>query len=209
MTTTPPMSQFWTCIFDLVLASGSDIRRQLLEAAGLPFTVVPPNVDERAIEVSAPDVAPCDLALALARAKALAISAEFPQALVIGADQVLSLERRIFHKSSTRQEALKVLLDLSGRTHRLTSAFALARGGRVLEADVEIADMTMRVLDEDALCIYLDAVGESVLRSVGAYQWEGLGVHLFTRATGNHSTVLGMPMLKLLAALRTLGALRI
>ena len=144
---------------------------------------------------------------ALARAKAL--SARAPGALVIGADQVLSLDGALFHKSATRGQALRTLSALSGRTHRLTSAFAVARDGDIVAAGVETAEMTMRALDAAALGLYLDAAGPTVLGSVGVYQWEGLGAHLFERVQGDHSTILGLPMLKLLAALRGLGALRL
>jgi septum formation protein len=201
------MSAIWSEAFRLALASGSATRRRLLEAAGLPFEVVAADVDERALEADMPGAEPQELALALARAKAL--SAEAQGALVIGADQTLSLDGRLFHKSATREQALETLSALSGRTHRLTSAFALARDGEVLAVGAETADLTMRALDAEALALYLDAAGPGVLGSVGVYQWEGLGAHLFERVEGDHSTILGLPMLKLLAALRQVGALRL
>ena len=197
----------WRADYPLVLASGSAARRALLAAAGLPFEAIPADVDERAIEASLPQAAPADLALALARAKAEAVSAQRPQALVIGADQVLSCEGALFHKPATHEEALRTLASLSGRTHRLTSAFTLARGGEIVAAQADAADLTMRALDEAALALYLDAAGPAALGCVGVYQWEGLGAHLFERVEGDHSTILGLPMLKLLAALRGLGAL--
>ena len=200
-------ASIWNETFRLALASGSATRRRLLEAAGLPFEVVAADVDERGLEASMPDAAPGELASALARAKAL--SAKAPGALVIGADQVLSLDGRLFHKSATREAALNTLSALSGRTHRLTSAFAIARDGEILASGAEAAEMTMRALDEPALALYLDAAGPGVLGSVGVYQWEGLGAHLFERVEGDHSTILGLPVLKLLAALRGLGALRL
>jgi septum formation protein len=203
------MSAIWNPAFSLVLASGSAARKQLLAAAGLPFAARAPEVDERAIEAGLPGASPAELALALARAKALAVSAEAPEALCLGADQVLSLGARIFHKSASREQALRTLAALAGRTHRLTSAFALARGGRVLAAQADAAELTLRALDEAQLGLYLDAAGEGVLGSVGAYQWEGFGAHLFERVVGDHSTILGLPMLKLLAALREIGALRL
>ena len=199
----------WRADYPLVLASGSAARRGLLAAAGLPFEAVPAEIDERAVEAALPEAGPAAIALALARAKALAVGAVRPQALVIGADQVLSCTDRIFHKAATREDALRALAALSGRTHRLTSAFALARGGEIVAAATEAADMTMRALDAPALALYLDAAGPSVLGSVGVYQWEGLGAHLFERVEGDHSTILGLPMLKLLAALRGLNALAI
>ena len=126
---------------------------------------------------------------------------------MIGADQVLSLDGRLFHKSHDRAGALATLVHLAGRTHRLTCAFALACSGEIVAEGTDAADMTMRALEKVALGLYLDAAGEVALGSVGAYQWEGLGAHLFERVEGDHSTILGLPMLKLLAALRRLGAL--
>jgi len=203
------MPSIWNPAVRLVLASGSATRRRLLEAAGLPFETIVPEIDERAIEAATPGAGPAELAAALARAKALAASAEAPGALAIGADQTLSLGPVLLHKSPTRDEALQTLTRLSGRTHRLTSAFALSQGGRVVAEGVDAAEMTMRALDEAALALYLDAAGPAVLGSVGVYQWEGLGAHLFERVAGEHSTILGLPMLKLLAALRGLSALRL
>ena len=201
------MTSLWNPAFQLALASGSAARRRLLEAAGLPFTVVPADVDERALEANALAASPADLALLLARAKAL--SAYAPGALVVGADQTLSLDGRIFHKAADRIEARRSLAALVGRTHRLTSAFAIVRDGEILTAGADHADMTMRALGPEALDLYLDAAGESVLSSVGVYHWEGLGAHLFERVEGDYATILGLPQLMLIAALRRLGALRI
>ena len=181
--------------FRLVLASGSGTRRRLLQAAGLAFDVIAPDVDERALDADP---------LGLARAKALNVKA--PGALVIGADQVLMCEGRVLHKSPTRAAAALHLAQLSGRTHSLTSAFAIARDGEILVTGVETARMTVRPLTPEAIGLYLDAAGPDVLGSVGAYHWEGLGMHLFERVEGDQSTILGLPMLKLLAALREIGA---
>jgi septum formation protein len=201
------MSNIWIDAFRLALASSSKSRRRLMEAAGLHFEVVVANVDERGVEARIGDVAPARLALELARAKAL--SAKAPGALIVGADQVLSLDDRVFHKSGTRAEAFSVLCQLSGRTHILDSAFAIVRDGEVLAADMDTARMSMRQMNSEALDLYLDFAGPEVLGAVGVYQWERLGVHLFESVEGDHSTILGLPMLKLIAALRDLGALRL
>src|SRR5580658_9380216 len=202
-------SSLWIGASPLLLASKSAGRRALLAAAGLPFDGLPAEIDERALEAELlrNGEARVGLATALARAKALSVSARHPGALTLGADQTLSLEGRLVHKSATLEEAAAALAAMSGRTHRLTSAFALAQHGRIVAEDSDVADLTMRVLDEGQIARYLAAAGASVLASVGAYQLEGLGVHLFERIEGEHSVILGLPMLKLLAALRGLGRL--
>ena len=203
------MSPIWNPAFRLVLASGSVTRQRLLRAAGLPVEAIPAKLDERAIEAEQAKGDAARLALVLAKAKALSVSQTTPGAIVVGADQVLLLEGRVIHKATTREEGLNTLTALAGKTHRLISAFALAQDGRLMAAEADAAEMTMRALDEAALRVYLDAAGPSVLGSVGVYHWEGVGVHLFSRAVGDHSTILGLPMLKLLAAFRALGALRV
>jgi septum formation protein len=202
-------SSLWIGASPLRLASQSASRRALLAAAGVPFDSQPAEIDERALEAELlrKGEAGAGLATALARAKAHAVSARHPDALTLGADQTLSLGGRLLHKSATLADAAAALAAMSGRTHRLTSAFALAQGGRVIAEDSDVADLTMRALDEEQIARYLGAAGASVLASVGAYQLEGLGVHLFDRIEGEHSVILGLPMLKLLAALRGLGQL--
>jgi len=195
----------WIGASPIVLASKSASRRALLAAASLPFQVEPADIDERAIEqgLAEQGATASDLALALARAKALAVSVRRSGALTLGADQTLALEGQ----APTRAAAAEALTAMSGRAHRLTSAFALARDGAILAEDSDSADMTMRALDAAQIARYLDTAGPAVLASVGAYQIEGLGVHLFASICGDHATILGLPMLKLLAALRGLGLL--
>jgi septum formation protein len=203
--TARPTSTFWRESAPLILASKSAGRRQALQHSGVPFEIIPADVDERAIE-SRLDGADADaIALALARAKALAISAE--GRLVLGADQVASCEGRIFGKPPTMRDAEALLRFLSGRRHRLHSAIALARDGAVIFATVGVADLTMRALSEDFIAAYLTATGENALTSAGAYQIEGLGAQLFSKVEGDYWTIMGLPLLELFEALRRQGAL--
>jgi septum formation protein len=199
----------WIGATPIILASKSASRRALLAGVGLPFEVEPADIDERGVEetLGQRGEAASGLALALARAKALAVSARRPHALTLGADQTLILDGQPMHKAPTRAAAAVALQAMSGRRHRLVSAFALARDGTILAEDSDGADMTMRALDAGQIARYLDIAGPAVLASVGAYQIEGLGAHLFESISGDHATILGLPMLKLLAALRGLGLL--
>lgn len=203
------MSQLWRGASPLVLASKSAARRALLKAASVPFEAVAPEIDERAVEapLRADGAGPEKIAAHLARIKALKVSAQNPQRLVVGADQVLALEDRIFSKPADRGAAKQQLLQLAGRTHTLYSALCVARGAKVLFETVATADLTCRPFDADFAELYLDTAGEAVLGSVGVYHLEGLGAHLFERVTGDHATVLGLPLLPLLAFLRQEGSL--
>ncbi len=207
MISSPP--SLWISRDKLVLASQSASRRRLLESAGLPFEIEAADIDERALEAEILMAGgPSEpLALALARAKALAVSARRPGALCIGADQILTLEGRLLHKSETLESAARTLRALGGRSHRLISAFAVAREGRIVGEGQERADLTMRALDSRQIALYLTCAGPGVLGSLGVYQIEGLGLHLFDAIEGDHATILGLPMLKLLACLRREGAL--
>lgn len=191
----------------LVLASGSRSRRQMLDAAGLTFDVTPADVDERAIRetLQADDsgIEPADVAEVLARAKAEAISRLRLEALVIGADQVLALDDEIFEKPADLAGARRHLQKLRGRTHQLHSAVVLAQGGEVVWANVDTGSLTMHAFSADFLENYLTLAGTVVCDSVGAYQLEGLGVQLFERIEGDYFTILGLPLLPLLAELRT------
>jgi nucleoside triphosphate pyrophosphatase len=200
-TALPPL---WRGAHPLVLASRSESRRALLSAAGLVAEFVAPKVDERALEDRyLKDGGSLEgLAGALARAKAVAASAERPEAYCIGADQTLTVQGRIFHKAKDLSEAAQTLTALSGKTHRLTSAFCVVRGGEALAVHSDHADLTMRALDWPEISRYLERAGPGVLASVGAYQGESLGIHLFDRIEGDHSVVLGLPMLGLLAWMR-------
>lgn len=201
--------EVWAGEDPLILASKSSSRRDLLAAVGLTVEAVSPDIDERAIEERyfAEGGTQDGLALCLARAKALAGSLSRDHVFCLGADQTLSIGGRLLHKPRDLAEAAHSLAVLAGRTHRLISAFCVARGGKQLFAESDSADLHMRALDARQISKYLDLAGPSVLSSLGAYQIEGLGAHLFDRIDGDHATVIGLPIFKLLAWLRSQGLL--
>lgn len=187
----------------LILASQSRARQMLLANAGIGFEAVPADIDERAVQQDSGLSAPGELAALLARAKALSVSIRQPGRYVVGADQTLALGDRLLSKPAGRAQAAEQLRDLAGNRHELHSAVAVARDGKILFEAVAVAHMTMRQLSGAEIRAYLDAAGEAVTSSVGAYQLEGLGVHLFDRIEGDHFTILGLPLLSLLAFLRS------
>lgn len=191
----------------LVLASASPFRKALLENAGLTFDVEPAQIDERAVEAALGDLNPEDVATILAEAKAQDVSERNPGAIVIGSDQTLSLEGTIYHKASNMDEARRRLLALSGKTHELNSAIVLAKDGETIWRHLSVARMTMRDLDPGFVGRHLSNVGDSALASVGAYQFEGEGIQLFERIDGDYFTIIGLPLLPLLAQLRDQGAI--
>ena len=194
---------FWRGKTRLILASQSRTRQALLANAGIGFEVVTAEIDERAVQQASGHSAPGEIASLLAREKALSVSARQPGKFVIGADQTLALGERLFSKPAGRAQAAEQLRALAGQRHELHSAVAVARDGKILFEAVAIAGMTMRRLGEAEIDAYLDAAGGAVSSSVGAYQLEGLGVHLFERIDGDHFTILGLPLLPLLAFLRS------
>jgi septum formation protein len=205
----PQTSSLWRGPAPLLLASTSPTRRMLLESAGLTMETRAPGVDERAVEAEAAGLSPRNLAERLAAAKAGAVAAHAPDRVVIGADQVLDLDGAVFHKPADARAARDQLARLAGRTHALHAAVAVAVEGRLAESFVETARLTVRALDAAAIEAYVAAAGEArVTASVGAYQLEGLGIHLFERVEGEHSTILGLPLLPLLARLRARHLLR-
>jgi septum formation protein len=193
----------WRGKYPLILASQSRARQALLANAGIDFEAVPAEIDERAIQQASGLSAPEDIAALLAREKARLVSTRQPGQFVIGADQTLALEQRLFSKPAGRAQAAEQLRALAGHGHELHSAVAVAREGRILFEATAFARMTMRRLGDADIDAYLDAAGEGVTSSVGAYQLEGLGVHLFERIEGDHFTILGLPLLQLLAFLRS------
>ena len=193
----------WRAKDPLILASQSRARQMLLANAGISFEAVPADIDERAVAKTSGLASAGDIAALLAREKALSVSARQPGKFVVGADQTLALGERLFSKPAGRAQAAEQLRALAGRSHQLHSAVAVARDGKILFAEVAVAHMTMRRLSESEIDAYLDQAGQAVTTSVGAYQLEGMGVHLFERIEGDHFTILGLPLLPLLAFLRS------
>ncbi|RLQ89150.1 Maf-like protein [Notoacmeibacter ruber] len=193
----------------IILASASPWRRQLLQDAGLTVEAVPSKIDERSVEtnIAQGNAEPAHLAVELAAAKAISVSEHRPNALTLGADQVLSLNGEILHKSANLEEARERLLKLSGQTHTLSSGLVLCRNGEAIWRHVSVAKMTVRDLEPDYISRYLASVGETVLGSVGAYQIEGPGIQLFERIEGDYWTIIGLPLLPLLNELRRIGAI--
>ena len=199
----------WRGKHPLVLASQSLTRQALLANAGIDFEAAAADLDERAVQQASGLLAPGDIAALLAREKALSVSSRQPGKYVIGADQTLAQGERLFSKPAGRPQAAEQLRALAGRSHELHSAVAVARDGKILFEAIAIAAMTMRRLGEAEIDVYLDQAGEAATSSVGAYQLEGLGVHLFERIEGDHFTILGLPLLPLLAFLRSEGLLSV
>jgi septum formation protein len=197
----------WRGKHPLILASQSRARQALLANAGIRFDAVPAEIDERAAQRTSGLSAPGEIAALLARDKALVVSSQHPGRFVVGADQTLALGMRLFNKPAGRAQAAEQLRALAGQRHELHSAVAVARDGKILFEATTIARMTMRQLSWAEIRGYLDAAGEAVTSSVGAYQVEGLGVHLFEHIDGDHFTILGLPLLPLLAFLRGEGLL--
>jgi septum formation protein len=193
----------------IVLASGSQFRKAMLEASGVDIDVVPAKIDERTVEktLEGTGASPEDVAQVLAEAKALDVSERQPGRLVLGCDQTLSLDDELFHKPRDMEDARRHLLKLSGRTHQLNSAAVLARNGEALWREVGIARLTMRKLEPGFIGRHLARVGPMALNSVGAYQIEGEGIQLFEKIEGDHFTIVGLPLLPLLKELRAMGAI--
>lgn len=195
----------WVGDRPLLLASKSRSRQELLKAAKIPFDAMPADIDERGIQAASGLKEPGAIAALLARAKARHVAQRSPGRVVVGADQTLALNGRLFSKPAGRDEAAEQLGALAGNTHELHSAIAVARGEEFVFEHVSLARMSMRRMSDGMIEKYLDAAGEAVTTSVGAYQLEGIGVHLFENIEGDHFTILGLPMLPLLGCLRSVG----
>jgi septum formation protein len=195
----------WLAEQPLILASRSDVRGKILASAGLWFEIRPAQLDERAVEAQAGSPQPAAAARLLAQAKAEEVSKARPGQLVLGADQTLARGSQRFSKPADRAAAAAQLRDLRGRSHELHSAMALVRDGEVLFEHADSARLTMRDIADAFIEMYLDIIGDAALASVGAYQLEGIGIHLFERVEGDYFTILGLPLLPLLAWLRAHG----
>jgi septum formation protein len=202
-------SALWLAKEPLILASGSATRRDIVLAVGIPVEVVKPEIDERAVEKPLVDRGvPADqVAAALACAKALAVSCEHPGRVVLAADQTLTCDGRAFHKPADLAAAERQIAALAGRAHELHSAFVIARDGAPLAEGLEAARLTMRPLQPGFIARYLALAGAAALSSVGGYQLEGPGAQLFDKVEGDHFTILGLPLLAVLASLRELDCL--
>jgi septum formation protein len=199
----------WRGKHPIILASQSRARQTLLANAGIAFEAVAAEIDERAVQQASGLSSPGEIAALLAREKALSVSVRRSDKYVVGADQTLALGFRLFSNPAGRVQAAEQLRELAGQRHELHSAVAVAQGGAIVFEAATIARMTMRSLGEAEIDAYLDEAGEAVTTSVGAYQLEGLGVHLFEQIEGDHFTILGLPLLPLLAFLRSEGLLAV
>lgn len=193
----------------LILASQSAVRKSLLANAGIAVEAVPADIDEREIQQSSGLKDPGEIATLLASEKAAFISAKYPGHYVVGADQTLALGERLFSKPENRAAAAAHIATLSGQTHALHSAVSVVKDGEALFSHVGIARMTMRRLTGSEIAAYIDEAGDTVTASVGAYQLERAGVHLFERIEGDHFTILGLPLLPLLGFLRSRNLLAV
>jgi len=189
----------------LILASKSAARRAMLTNAGVPFAVQVADVDEDALKT--PGVDPVELAVELARAKALAVSRHDPDAWVLGADQTLSFDGGLVSKAPTLDAARERLTAMRGRSHQLHSGAALARNGQVVWSGVDTVGMRMRDFSDAFLDAYLATEGEALLSCVGSYRLEGLGSQLFEAVEGDYFTVLGLPLWPVLAEVRRVGVI--
>jgi len=195
----------WLSDNPLVLASQSKVRRAVLEAAGLPVETRPAHLDERAIEQGVTG-GPGEVALTLSREKARTVAAMSGNGIVVGCDQTLALGQRRFDKPADRAAAAAQLRSMRGQIHQLHSAVTVCQNGSVTFSHVAVASLTMRSFSDGFLEAYLDATGANVTASVGAYQLERTGIHLFEKIEGDHFTILGLPLLPLLGHLRDIGA---
>ncbi|TNE41625.1 MAG: septum formation protein Maf [Alphaproteobacteria bacterium] len=193
---------------EIILASQSQVRARLLTNAGVTFKALRPTVDEDEVKISlkAEGASPRRLADALAEIKALSLSRRFPEALIIGADQILECEGRMFDKPASMDGVAQHLEFLSGKTHTLLTACVVARGNEPIWRHLSTPRLTMRPLSSQFIDQYKERNGEKLLNSVGAYFLEEEGVQLFVKIEGDFFSVLGLPLIELLDLLRRYGS---
>ena len=191
----------------IILASGSASRKAMLAAAGIDFAAVPADIDERALEAEMVDAEAAEIAQALAAAKAAAVSSQNGERLVLGSDSLVEVDGRRFDKPRNREEAAEHLRFFSGKVMTLHSAAALARDGKIVWIASDFARLRFREIGEDFIATYLDAEWPEVGGCVGVFRIEATGPHLFRSIVGDQFTVLGMPLLQVLDALRDHGAI--
>jgi septum formation protein len=189
----------------IVLASTSPTRQAMLRNAGFAFSAISPEVDERDLVARHPHWTPEETALKLAEAKAVDVSLRHRDAIVIGADQVLALGSKVYAKPSSIEECRQHLLELRGKSHRLISSVVCAKGGHVQWSHTAEALLEMRNFSDRFLAQYLDEMGNDCMSTVGGYKIEGPGLQLFEKIDGDHFTILGLPLMPLLAQLRSMG----
>lgn len=191
----------------IVLASQSAIRRTLLSGAGVVFTAATSPLNESELQSLLTHLSPHDMAVTLANAKANAVEPPEPADLVIGVDQTFELDGNVLHKPRNKEQAKQHLLSLNGKTHRLHAAYSIFRNRQQVAAHCDTATLTMRQMSDGFINDYLATIPRAVLISVGCYQLEGPGIQLMQNITGDYFTILGLPLLPLLAHLRELGEL--
>ncbi len=189
----------------IILASASPARQKLLRTAGVAFVTQLSNIDEIAATTKVQHLDARSLCLHLAQLKAEAVSKLRPQHLIVGADQVLELEGKVFDKATTLKEAFEQLTQLQGHMHQLHSAAVTVVDGKTTFKTIQTVALQMRKLSPGQISSYLDKTGQEVLGAVGCYQIESLGIQLFDKIEGDYFTILGLPLLPLLQHLRTTG----
>ena len=195
----------WCGTKPLILASKSAARQELLANAGIAFEAIPAEIDERAIQLASGLSAPGEIAALLAREKAVSVSLRHPNDFIIGSDQTLECDGKVFSKPTSVADARLQLIGLRGRTHRLHSAVTLAHKNNVIWSMCESVTLTMRNFSDQFLDTYLETEKSEILHCVGAYRFEGPGIQLFDQVEGNYHVILGMPVLPLLQKLREHG----
>jgi septum formation protein len=192
----------------LILASTSPTRTHLLKQAGVAFESVAPQLDEKELQSQHSNQSAGTLALTLAEAKSRSLATSYPNRIIVGADQTLSLNDKIFHKPTNSQQAHAQLRNLRGKTHTLTSAVCCSLDGKPLWHFTDQASLTMRNFTDEFLANYIDGAEDDILTSVGCYKLEAQGIQLFDTIKGDYFTILGFPILPLLEFLRSRGILK-